>query len=92
MGQIKVTYYEAIAYLALLGVAVGVLLGLIPLILGFKKHQRSYGLFGFFISIVAGAFSPVLSVITVAIFTWLILRKPQPADSANEVPANSDVI
>ncbi len=88
MNQIKMTYYEALTYLALLGIVIGILLGLIPLILGIKKNNRSYGLFGFVTSIVTGMFSPILSIISVAIFTWLILRKaknqPIEAGTSNE--------
>lgn len=91
MEQVKITYYEAIAYLALFGVAVGILLGLIPLILGFLRKERSYALFGFFTSIIAGAFSPILSVIAVAVFTWLILRRPKNQTASAETPVDSDV-
>jgi heme/copper-type cytochrome/quinol oxidase subunit 2 len=90
MEQIKITYYELIAYLALLGIVIGILLGLIPLILGLKKNKRSYGLFGLVTSIIVGVFSPILSVIAVAVFTWLILRKPknEPAAATNEKPVD----
>jgi len=91
MGQIKLNYYEALAYIALAGLVIGILLGLIPLILGLRKNKRSYGLYGLVTSIVAGVFSPILSIIAVAIFTWLILRKPQPENSSAEVSADSDI-
>jgi len=90
MEQIKLTYTEAILYLALAGIVIGILLGLIPLILGIRKKKRQYGIYGFIASIVGGAISPILSIILVAIFTWLILRKPvvkEPVDDVvNESP------
>ncbi len=75
MEQINLTYREAILYLALFGIVVGALLGLIPLILGIKRKKRQYGIFGFLSSIVLGLISPILSIIVVAVFTWLILQK-----------------
>ena len=62
----------------MMGAALGLLLGLIPLILGFIKRERSYAVFGFLGSIIGGGILGVfLSVPIVAIFTWLILRKPK---------------
>ena len=77
MEQVKITYNELITYLALFGLVMGILLGLIPLILGIKRNKRSYGLYGMVASIIAGIFSPLLSIIIVAVFVWLILRKPE---------------
>jgi ABC-type amino acid transport system permease subunit len=95
MEQMRFTYNELITYLALLGIVLGILLGLIPLILGLKRNKRSYGLFGLVTSIIAGVFSPILSIIVVAIFTWLILRKPknEPVDVrvVNETPIDVKV-
>jgi len=85
MEQIDLTYSQAILYLAMIGIFVGALLGLIPLILGIKRKKRQYGIFGFLSSIVLGLVSPILSIIVVAVFTWLILKKPtveEPVDAA----------
>ncbi len=71
--QIRMNLYE----IAMLGAALGFLFGLIPLILGFVKKERSYAVFGFLGSIIGGGILGIfLSVPIVAIFTWLILRKP----------------
>ena len=77
MEPIRVTYNELIYYVLLAGVMIGIVLGLIPLILGIKKHNRKYGMYGFAGSVIGGAITPIISVIVVAIFTWLILRKPK---------------
>lgn len=77
--QLRLNLYE----IALMGAALGFLLGLIPLILGFIKKERSYAVFGFLGSIIGGSLLGIfLSVPVVAIFTWLILRKPknEPVD------------
>ena len=76
MEPIHVTYNELLVYIVLAGIIIGILLGLIPLILGIKKKKRNYGVYGFFASIVGGAISPLISIIAVAIFMWLILKKP----------------
>ncbi len=70
---IRVTFWD----LVLIGVGVGVVLGLIPLILGFVKGRRNLGIYGFVASIIGGgAISSVLSLIIVVVFVWLILKKP----------------
>ncbi len=69
--QIKVNFYQ----IAMLGAGLGALLGLLPLILGFVKKQRGYGLFGFLGSIIGGALLGVfLSLPIIAIFSWLIVK------------------
>lgn len=91
MEQIRLSYTEAIMYLALFGVVLGILLGLIPLILGIRKKKRQYGIFGFVASIICGAIMPLLSIIVVAIFTWLILRKPDAENDSPEISSDSEI-
>ena len=91
MEQIRLTYTEAIMYLALFGIVLGILLGLIPLILGIKKKKRQYAIFGFIASIVCGAIMPLLSIIVVAVFTWLILRKPDVENAPPEAASDSEI-
>ncbi|MGI8788999.1 MAG: hypothetical protein ACR2HG_14750 [Pyrinomonadaceae bacterium] len=72
--QIELNYYD----IALIGIAVGFLFGLIPLILGLIKKERSYAVYGFFGSLIGGAILGVFLAIPVAaVFTWLIFRKPK---------------
>lgn len=78
-------------YLALAGVVIGVLLGLIPLILGIRKKKRQYAVFGFIASIICGAIMPILSIIVVAVFTWLILRKTAPEHNLSEDVSDSGI-
>ncbi len=85
--QIKLNYYD----IAMVGAALGFLLGLIPLVLGFVKKERSYGVFGFLGSLIGGAILGIfLSVPVAAIFSWLILRKPKPEASSNEISADPE--
>ncbi len=73
MEPIRITYYDLI----IAGVVIGILLGLIPLILGIKKKNRKYGMYGFVGSVIGGAITPIISIVVVSVFTWLILRKPK---------------
>ena len=88
MSQIELTYNEAVTYASLFHAGVGLLLGLIPLILGFIKKKQKYGFIGFLGSIIGGAILGIfLSVPIAAICTWLILKKPTPeiSSGSNEV-------
>lgn len=92
MEQIRLTSTEAILYITLLNVGLGILFGAIPLILGFIKKERSYAVFGFLGSIIGGLLLGLfLSIPVAAIFTWLILRRVRNQNSANSVSADSDV-
>lgn len=59
----------------LFGAAVGLVLGLLPLIIGIFKKRTKLGLIGFVASIVGGSiFALLLSLPISLIFTWLVLR------------------
>lgn len=59
----------------MIGGALGLVIGLIPLITGIVKKNFKFGIFGFLGSIVGGAILGLLLAIPVAaIFTWLILK------------------
>ena len=71
--QIELDFYK----ITLIGAALGFLLGMIPLVLGLIKKERKYAMFGFLGSLIGGALLGIfLSIPVTAIFTWLILRKP----------------
>jgi len=92
MEQIKLTTNEAILYIAILNIGLGILFGAIPLILGFIRKERSYAVFGFLGSIIGGAILGIfLSIPVAAIFTWLILRKTKAETNPAEVASNSDI-
>lgn len=61
----------------LFGAAVGLVLGLVPLISGVLKGKLKLGLIGFVASVVGGSiFALLLALPVSAIFTWLVLRRP----------------
>lgn len=79
----------------LLGSAIGLTFGLVPLITGFIKNNRKMGMYGFLSSIVGGALLGIYSALPVAaIFTWLIIReskKPTEVVVVNEKPIDVTV-
>ena len=86
------TTNEAILYIALFNIGLGILFGAIPLILGFIRKERSYAVFGFLGSVIGGAILGIfLSIPVAAIFTWLILRKTKAKANLAEVTSNSDI-
>ncbi len=91
MEQIKLTTNEAILYITLFNIGLGILFGAVPLILGFIKKERSYAVFGFLGSVIGGLILGIfLSIPVAALFTWLILRRTKNQNSSNETSANSN--
>ena len=73
----------------LIGIGVGVVFGLVPLIYGRKKGKARLGMIGFVTSIVVGgAISGILSLLVMITFFFLILRNPLPAPP--DAPASDD--
>lgn len=90
MQEIQLTTTEAVLYVALIGMAAGLLLGLVPLIYGLKKGKTRLGVIGFVVSIVAGAVSPLLSVLSMVIFIFLIARRAPLSTSSTEPVGGPD--
>jgi len=92
MEQIKMTTTEAVLYITIFNIGLGILLGAIPLVLGFLRKERSYAVFGFLGSIIGGAILGLfLSIPVAAIFTWLILRKPKPENASGASVSDSNI-
>jgi hypothetical protein len=81
--QIKINLY----YLMLFGVAIGIVLGLVPFILGRKRGKRSLGLIALVLCVISGAFLPILSLLISIGFTVAILVTTSAAKS-DESPAS----
>ncbi len=63
--------------LLIIGAIIGSILGLAPLILGFKKQNVKFGIIGFVLTLIGGIFLSVLGALPISgLFIWLILRKP----------------
>jgi hypothetical protein len=92
MEQIKMTTNEAFFYVTIFNIGLGILLGAIPLVLGFIRKERSYAVFGFLGSIIGGAILGLfLSIPVAAIFTWLILRKTKPVNASGASASDPNI-
>lgn len=86
MDPSKMTTQEVMMYAALFNAGIGLVLGLVPLVLGFVKGRVKYGVFGFLACLVGGAvLGVILSVPAMVFFTWLVFRGGRPATGAQEV-------
>ncbi|MFT3743820.1 MAG: hypothetical protein QM785_05945 [Pyrinomonadaceae bacterium] len=62
----------------LFGAAVGLILGLLPLITGIIKRRAKIGFIGFLAAIVGGSgFALLLALPISLLFTWSAFRKPK---------------
>lgn len=69
-------YFQQNFYYFLLGqLALGAILGAIPLLLGIKKGERNLGLIAFVTSIILATVSPLLCIIVTIVFIVIIVRK-----------------
>jgi len=90
MEPMRLDTREAIMLLTLVGIGIGLILGLVPLIYGRMKGKTKLGVIGFVTSIIAGAIWSILPLIVMITFVFLIMRnKPEPIEvaAANDVPA-----
>lgn len=75
MDEIRLTWPQLFQYAAIIHAAIGFLLGLIPLIMGIVKKKVKIGVLGLVVGTLGGALLGFLvSIPSMAIFTWLILR------------------
>jgi len=91
--QIELAYQEHYYLILLIRLVAGLLMGLIPLILGIKKKNRNLGILGFIVSIICGIITPILLIVIVPIFVWLIFRKPNIEKSVDtENSAETEIV
>lgn len=82
MEPIKLNARETILLLTLIGIGIGVLFGLVPLIYGRIKGQKRLGVIGFFSSVLAGAIWSVLPLVVMLTFAFLIIRSSNKSASS----------
>ena len=79
MDPNTITPQQALILGILINAGVGLVVGLIPLVLGFVKRNVKYGFYGLLASIVGGAIlGIILSIPAAVIFSWLIVRGAKP--------------
>ena len=72
--QLKELYEKYFYYILLADIGIGLLIGLLPLVMGVARKRRNLGIVGIVASGLVGALSPIFSLIVAAIFTVLIVR------------------
>jgi len=72
--QLKELYDKYFYYIMAADIGIGLLLGVIPLLLGIRRNKRNLGLVGLILAGAFGAVTPLLSIVIAAIFTFLVLR------------------
>jgi hypothetical protein len=93
--QIQLAYQEHYYLILAIRIGAGILSGLILLLLGIKKQKRNLAILAFVVSLIIGTIAPILLIIDIPIFIWLILRKPKTEEFAetenlSETPASVD--
>ena len=73
--QFREFYERNFYYILFADIALGLVIGLIPLILGIRRKKRNLGILAFISCGLAGGFTPILSIVIAAVFTILMLRK-----------------
>ncbi|MEP6946693.1 MAG: hypothetical protein ABJA02_12310 [Acidobacteriota bacterium] len=91
MDPLHMSTREAIIVFALVNAAIGLVLGLIPLLFGYFNKRLRLGVIGFFTALVGGAILGIfLSIPATIVFTWLVVRKEKAPVEVNIV--NSEPI
>jgi hypothetical protein len=78
----ELTYSQFYLYVFIGQLILGVLFGLIPLILGKRRGKKRLGLNGFIATVAASALSPLIGLIVLGVFIWLIVSKPSDPNAA----------
>lgn len=71
----------------LIGIGIGLVLGLVPLAIGFFKKNLKLGVIGFVCTLLGGAIWSVLSLLIMIVFSVLIFIKsksPEPITSSTD--------
>ena len=93
MDPVSLTTRQAIIYSALINMAIGFVLGLIPFFFGYFNKEKRLGTIAILISTLGGAVLGIfISIPATIIFTWMIVRrakpKPEPPEPVRVVVVN----
>ena len=86
---IRLNTRDAMIILTLIGIGIGLVLGLVPLIYGRIKGKAQLGVIGFITSIVSGAILGILPLFVMITFIFLIFRNPVSA-TPSTLPSHED--
>ena len=88
MEDIKITYGEIYRYLIYANIALGVLFGSLPLIVGLILKKNKYAYLGFVLAIIGGSLAGLLlSYPITVVFLWLIVRGQKALSLDGLLPA-----
>lgn len=82
--QFRQFYQQNFYYIIAIQLAMGALLGAVPLILGIRNNRKNLGLIGFFVTVVLATVSPIVALIVAIVFTFVVRRgdaKPTGSDA-----------
>lgn len=84
----ELTYSQFYLYLFLGQIVLGIILGLVPLLVGKSRGETRLGKYGFVATLVGCALSPLLGLIALGVSLWMIIRKKPnaasgPGDASN---------
>lgn len=92
MDPTQMSMRDVMIYGIAIHAGIGFVLGLAPLVLGFLKGKVKYGILGLVCGTLGGALlGLIVSVPSMIVFTWLIVRK-QPDSSENNVGGDSTTV
>lgn len=72
----EIPLYRFLVYIVVAQLIIGILLGLIPFFLGRSRRRNSLANSGLVVTIVAGVVSPLAAIVAVAVYVWLIVKRP----------------
>jgi hypothetical protein len=81
--QMREFYQQNFYFIVAAGVAIGMLLGAIPLAFSIKRKKTKLGFLGLIVSAIAGGFSPILALVVAIVFTVLIFIGSKKTDHAS---------
>lgn len=76
---------STLLYIGIASICLGVIVGLFVFFYGRKKGKQTLGVVGLVVSIVTGAIGPLLPIIVLVVFFFLISRKA-PLNRASDEP------
>ncbi len=71
-------------YTAIISLGLGIIVGLFLFFFGRRRGKQKLGVIGLIVSLISGAIGPIMPLLVLAIFLFLILRRSKP-DSATEI-------
>jgi ABC-type Fe3+ transport system permease subunit len=79
-GQFREYFQQNFYYFVAAQLALGVVFGAIPLVLGIRRQEAKLGLIALVTSIILALVSPLLCLIVAIVFAYFIVRQPKAGE------------